>query len=42
MTKNKVALLGKKSLKVYLILVALFVLIFGGITLLGFFIARVG
>jgi hypothetical protein len=42
MTKNKVALLGKKSLKVYLILVALFVLIFGGLTLLGFFIARVG
>ena len=41
MTKNKVVLVGKKSLRVYLILAALFVLIFGGITILGFFISRI-
>jgi hypothetical protein len=41
MIKNKIALIGKKSLRVYLILVALFVLIFGGITLLALFIARI-
>jgi hypothetical protein len=41
MTKYKVALVGKKSLRGYLILVALFVLIFGGITILGLFISRI-
>jgi len=41
MTKDKIALVGKKSLRVYLILVALFFLIFGGITILALFVARI-
>jgi hypothetical protein len=42
MKKTKISLVRDKSLRVYLILAALFVLIFGGITTLGFFISRIG
>ena len=40
MTNNRATQAKKKTLKAYLILTAIFILIFGGITLLGFFIAR--
>jgi hypothetical protein len=40
MNQNKAALARKKSLKAYVILTIIFVLIFGGITLLAFFISK--
>jgi hypothetical protein len=39
-TENKAILAGKKTVKVYLILAVIFSLIFGGLTLLAFFISR--
>jgi len=40
MAKNRANQARKKAAKVYLILTSIFIVIFGGITLLGLFIAR--
>jgi hypothetical protein len=40
MNENRAKQAGKKSASTYLILTAVFVIIFGGITLLGIFIAH--
>jgi hypothetical protein len=42
MTENRATQARKKTAKTYLVLTAIFVAIFAGITLLGLFIARLG
>ena len=42
MVENRATQAGKKTVKVYLTLATAFIVIFGGITLLGLFIARLG
>jgi hypothetical protein len=42
MVENRATHASKKTARTYLIMGAIFVAIFGGITLLGWFIARLG